>query len=255
MRRAMFKMVVVFLCAGMLVAASVVAGCGSSGQKVSVGVLTDYPGMSSMDAVTGEYSGYEEDVAREVFTRVYGSDVQVNFVGVSGDTRETELDSNHVDAIIACYTITDERRELRGISDPYYDASVRVLVRTDSGFSSVKDMDGCTVGVLAGSTTGNVVEAYAASQGVTVFTVDYDTFLQARDGLRGGVVDGFSTDGVVLQNYLDDETMLLPDSFDSQQYGMVVAKDDTDLLGSMNAALASMEEDGTLDSLREKWGL
>ncbi|MBQ6394955.1 MAG: transporter substrate-binding domain-containing protein, partial [Atopobiaceae bacterium] len=38
-----------------------------------------------------------------------------------------------------------------------------------------------------------------------------------------------------------------------EQYGIVVSKDNPELLAAINEALADMEEDGTMDALKEKW--
>lgn len=241
-------MLAIWACVGL-------TSCKNASKTVSVGVLTDIPGMSSMNPEDGTFSGFEVDFARELFERIYGSGTQVNFAGVSGNTREPELNAKAIDALIACYSITDERKQTYNISASYYDAPVMVLVKNDSSFSSIGDMDGRTIGVLGDSTNATALLAYTESNGVTVFPSGYDTFEQARAAVDSGVVDGFSTDSIVLYGYLDDSYRLLPDKFSTQSYGVVTRKDDSKLAESIDEALVSMKSDGTLASLKEKWGL
>lgn len=240
----------------MLLACSMLVACSSSSSaNISFGVLTDVPGMSEMNPETGEFTGYEVDVARAVCERIYGTDVQVTFVGVSGETRESMLETGVIDALISCYTITDERAQTYNLSVPYYMEQTKVMVKKDSGITSIADMDGMTVGVLGASTNAQGLLEYASDHSVTIFASGYDTFMQAKDGLLNGIIDGFSADGVVLKGYLDDSCLILPDGFSPQEYGIVTRKDDTELAASIDDAIAAMEQDGTLSDLQEKWGI
>lgn len=229
------------------------ASCQASTKTVHVGVRTDIPGMSSMDPKTGEYSGFEVDLANEVFKRVYGSNVHVVFVGVSGETRETMLDDGAVDALIASYTITDQRKELRNISQPYHTSSVKILVNRSSGYAGIADLNGRTIGVLENSTTADALRSYAQSKGVTVFPNEYDSYLAIKDSLSSGLISGFCTDNVILAGYLDDGSMLLPDSFANQDYGVATRKDDATFAASVDDAITALKGDGTLASLEQKW--
>jgi len=206
-----------------------------------------------MDTQTGEFSGYEIDLANELFRRIYSNDVNVVFIGVSGDTRESMLDNGSIDALIACYTITDDRQEKYNISQPYHTASAKIMVNRSSGYASVSDLDGRTIGVLENSTSAAALQEYAQSKGVTVFPNEYETYLQIKDSLSNDLIAGFCTDDVILAGYLDDDTVLLPDSFAQQQYGIATRKDDTELAASIDDVLAVMESDGTIATLEQKW--
>lgn len=229
--------------------------CSATRNSVSVGVLTDVPGMSSMDPQTGSFSGYEIDVANEVFNRIYNGKADVMFVGVAGETREPDLNSNVVDALFACYTVTDSRAETYNLSTPYAHAKVTIMVQNDSNYTTVADMDGRTIGVLGDSTSSPALTSYATQCGVTVFPIGYETFLQAKDALDAGIIDGFSTDDIVLQGYMDESSRLLSDGFEEQAYAVATNKDNSDLAQKIDAALADMREDGTLAALAETWNI
>lgn len=231
------------------------AGCQSRSKTVRVGVRTDVPGMASMDTQTGEFSGYEVDLANELFHRIYGNDVNVVFIGVSADTRESMLDAGSIDALIACYTITDSRQEMFNLSQPYYTASTKIMVNRSSGYTNISDLDGRTIGVMVNSTSATALQEYAQSKGVTVFPNEYESYLQIKDSLSNDLIAGFCSDDVVLAGYLDDDTILLPDSFVQQDYGIATRKDDTALAASIDETLAEMDSDGTIASLEEKWAV
>ncbi len=242
-------------CMTLVFAVLCLTSCSATRNSVSVGVLTDVPGMSSMDPQTGSFSGYEIDVANEVFNRIYNGKADVMFVGVAGETREPDLNSNVVDALFACYTVTDSRAETYNLSTPYAHAKVTIMVQSDSNYTTVADMDGRTIGVLGDSTSSPALTSYATQCGVTVFPIGYETFLQAKDALDAGIIDGFSTDDIVLQGYMDESSRLLSDGFEEQAYAVATNKDNSDLAQKIDAALADMREDGTLAALAETWNI
>ena len=58
-----------------------------------------------------------------------------------------------------------------------------------------------------------------------------------------------------LHGYVDDETVILPDSFAPQEYGIATKKDNTDLAEYVNQVLKDMKASGELDQLMAKWKL
>ena len=55
--------------------------------------------------------------------------------------------------------------------------------------------------------------------------------------------------------YLDDTTVLLSDSFAAQPYGVALKKGNTGLLSVVDATVAAMRADGSMDTLVTKWNL
>ena len=64
--------------------------------------------------------------------------------------------------VIATFTITDERKKTYNFTTPYYTDEIGFLVRKEDNFSSMKDLDGKTIGVAQSATTKENLEKKSA---------------------------------------------------------------------------------------------
>ena len=75
---------------------------------LKVGVKNAVQGFSFQDTLTGEYKGLEDSLA-EMIAEHLGVDVE--FTTVTAATRGELLDSGDIDAVLATFTITEERKK------------------------------------------------------------------------------------------------------------------------------------------------
>ena len=82
---------------------------------IHIGVTTNIHGFSVQDRVTGEFTGFEIDLANLI-----ASDLgfQANFIPVSYDERFEKLDTGDVDILIASVTINEQRKRIYDFSIP-----------------------------------------------------------------------------------------------------------------------------------------
>ena len=112
-------------------AAASTAALGADTQAIvdrgvlKVGVKNAVKGFSFQDTLTGEYKGLEDSLA-EMIAEHLGVDVE--FTTVTAATRGELLDSGDIDAVLATFTITEERKKTWDFSTPYYTDYVSVLV-------------------------------------------------------------------------------------------------------------------------------
>ena len=92
--------------------------------------------------------------------------VDIEFTTVTAATRTELLDSGDIDCVLATFTITDERKESWDFTTPYFTDYVSVLVQTDSGITSLADLKDKTVGVSSGSTSAKSLTAAMLEAGV-----------------------------------------------------------------------------------------
>ena len=117
---------------------------------LKVGVKNAVIGFSVEDPLTGEYKGFEDDLAR-LIAKDLGVDVE--FTAVTAATRTELIDSGDLDVVLATFTISDGRKTHWDFTVPYYTDYVSVLVEDKSGIKSLKDIEGKKVGVSSGSTS------------------------------------------------------------------------------------------------------
>ena len=97
---------------------------------LQVGVKNAVKGFSFQDTLTGEYKGLEDSLA-EMIAEHLGVDVE--FTTVTAATRGELLDSGDIDAVLATFTITEERKKSWDFTTPYYTDYVSVLVEDSNG--------------------------------------------------------------------------------------------------------------------------
>lgn len=242
---------------------------------LNVGCKNDVPGYGYLNPSTGKYEGLEIElsmrIAAELFDVSY-EDVQaayesaadeageqyVTFTAVTPQTRGPLIDNGTLDMIAATYTITDVRRESYDFSTPYRTDSVGMLVKTDSGMSSLEDLDGAYVGVSSGSTTQDAITEMLEEQGVSATPVfqEFQTYPEIDAALDSGTIDVFSVDRSILGGYVDDSTELLcPDViFGPQDYGIATRKD-SDFSDFVDEFVQQIQDSGELDEMIESYDL
>ena len=241
----------------LLLLAALAVGLFSGGRALAaettltVGVRDDIVNFSYLNETTGKYYGLEIDLARELGKRLGREDVQ--FVTVTPATRRETLESGQVDCLIACYSINEERQEVFDFSAPYYSDDTVFMVQTSSCFRQWMDLGGMTVGVLAGSNTGDLVtETMKKYSHKGVELKELDSYPDLADALEVGDVDAVCMDGCIAQAYMNDDRAYLPGSLATQYYGVATQKD-SELSGEVAAAMDEMLADGTVDAFIDKW--
>ena len=247
--RFMAALALLALLAGLMAGAQAALADSSA---LTVGVRDDIVNFGFLNETTGKYYGLEIDLAQELASRL-GRD-EVEFVSVTPTTKRESLESGKVDCIIACYSITDARLEVFDFSEPYYHDDTVLMVQKSSLFTTRKDLVGATVGVLAGSTAGDLVtraiEAIDPDRGVKLW--EGEDYQALSDALERGEVDALCMDGCIAQAYMNEDRLYLPGSLATQYYGVATRKG-SDLSGQVAEAVEGMLSDGTVDALVDKW--
>ena len=242
----------------------------ADGQKIvdrgvlKVGCKADIPKFSLQNTATGEYEGFEDDLAYEIAGSIFGCTADeakekklVEFQGVTAKTRGPLLENGEIDLVIATFTITDERKETYNFSTPYYTDAVGLLVNKDSGINSIEDLDGKIIGVAQSSTTKDGFKKYVEEKGIKVNPQfqEFDGYPALAQALATKQIDCFSVDRAILAGYVNDGNKILDDRFAEQNYGVASAKDNTGLAALVEEKVTSMISDGSLKALQDEWGL
>lgn len=263
----MKKLIAIIL---ILVLALSIAACGGSDDEaeglgqldaikergvLNVGVKVDVPGFGYQDPDSGENEGMEIDLAKAMAKDILGDENAVEYFAVTAQTRGPMLDNNEVDMIIATFTITDERKESYNFTEAYYVDEIGFLVKKDSGFKTIKDLDGKNIAVAQSATTKDSLMQKAEELGIEFNYQEYTSYPEMKSALVSNRVDAFSVDKSILLGYVDDSTMIIEEGFNPQEYGIATKLDNKELAGYFNEKVAEMKGDGTLQEFIDKWGL
>ncbi|MFV0504534.1 MAG: transporter substrate-binding domain-containing protein [Lachnospirales bacterium] len=234
-----------------------------------VGVKNNVLGFGFEDPLSGEYSGMEVEIAKNIGETL---GIPVEFTNVTAATRTQLLDSGDLDCVIATFTITDERKESWDFTTPYFTDYVSILVENSSGITDLAGLVDKKVGVSSGSTSARSLTKEMIDQGLIsgeafdpetfdpntwtegVSFQQYDDYPTISTALTAGEVDAFSVDKSILAVYNTDSRSYLDSQFSPQNYG-VATKKDSQLSTFVEDLITTWLEDGTIDSLIEANGL
>lgn len=234
------------------------------GGVLKVGCKADVPCFGLQNTETGDFEGLEIDLAYAVAAEIFGVSPEeakeqklVEFQGVTAKTRGALLDNGEIDMVAATFTVTEERKESWNFSTPYIQDAVGLMCLADVGYASMKDIDNAVIGVAQGSTTKDVMEDYIKEQGlnVNVEYQEFDGYPALSAALTSGNIDIFAVDRAILAGYKDRTTMILPERFGTQDYGIATALYAKELASTVDKVVNEMLEKGEMDKLIAKWGI
>src|SRR5688500_12200737 len=115
------------------------------------------PGLAGFAFVNdaGEYEGFDVDVCRAVAAAVLGDASKVEFAPVHAAPRQAGIQSEQVDIMSRNPTYTLSRDVVWGATfgpTTFYDGQ-GFAVKTDTGITTIEELDGLTVCVQSGTTT------------------------------------------------------------------------------------------------------
>lgn len=221
--------------------------------EIVVGVKNDVPGYALLDQQTGEIKGFEIDVAKMLAKSILGDENKIKLVAVNAKTRGPLLDNGSIDAVIATFTITPQRKRTYNFSDPYYQDAIGLLVLKEKGYKSLADMNNAKIGVAQAATTKKALEEAAKQINIKLSFSEFPDYPSIKAALDAKRIDAFSVDKSILLGYKDSTNEILPDSFDPQQYGIVSKKSDTVFAEYINNFVKQNKAE--IDALAKKWGL
>jgi general L-amino acid transport system substrate-binding protein len=200
--------------------------------RVICGVNTSVPGFGYLDA-SGENVGFDIDFCRALAAAIFGDPAAAEFRPVTAAERFTALQTNEIDVLIRNTTWTLSRDVELGTDfgpTTFYDGQ-GMMVRRDSGFASLSDMDGATICVLAGTTTeGNLADTFNAL-GLDYEGLVLDTGDATAAAYDAGRCDGLTSDKSQLAGLRTGLTnpadhVILPETMSKEPLGPVWAHGD-----------------------------
>ena len=215
--------------------------------KVVMGVRSDQPGLGFQDATTGQYTGFDVEIARLVAAQLgFGAD-KIEYKVVPSAAREDTIERGEIDYMVGTYTINDNRKQRVSFAGPYYVAGQSLLVRSDDTAITGKDtLKGKKVCSVTGSTPIQRVKDQQLTEPANI--VEFQTYSQCVDQLINKQVDAVTTDDAILKGFAaqqPDKLKVVGDPFSTEPYGIGLKKDDTALRGKINDILQAAETDGT----------
>ncbi len=249
----MLKSILQAACLSLAVAAGAPA---LAQQVVKVGSTPTSVPFTFLDTKTNSIQGVMVDIITEV-----GKDAgfQIQIEPMQFSSLIAALTSKKIDLISAAMFITPARKEVIDFSEPVYTYGEGLLVpKSDTkNYVGFDDLKGATVGAQVGTAFVEPLKKTGLFSEVKIYDTIPDIM---RDVNAGRLQAGFADYPVVAYSLKQGQfpQARLVESYKSKMLGSVgigARKEDQELLAKVNASLAKLKANGTIDKVLEKWGL
>ena len=158
-----------------------------------LGLDDSFPPMGYRDE-DNNIVGFDIDLATEVCKRL---GVELVLQPIDWDSKELELNSGNIDCIWNGMSITDERIANMFIPMAYIANSQIIVVGDGSGIATKADLAGKVIGLQAGSSALDALQADTATYESAKEVVEYADNVAAYMDLKAGRIDALVVDSVV----------------------------------------------------------
>ena len=169
----------------------------------------------------------------------------------------TAAQTGQSDMVMAGVTVNEDRLAVMDFSDTYATGVQVVIVKEDSPIQTIDDLANAEMIGCQADTTGYIYCSYPPEEGgygedhVTA----YDNGALAVMALVNGQVDAVVIDNAPAQEFVkaNEGLKILDTEFAVEDYAIGFAKGNTALKDAVNAALKELIDDGTVQSIIDKY--
>jgi polar amino acid transport system substrate-binding protein len=228
------------------------------GREIVVVTENAYPPLQFIDS-NGNAVGWEYDAMAEIAARLNATVVYEN---ISWDAMIPAVSEGQFDLGMTGITIREDRAEVVDFSDKYMTSEMVMMVRGDehrfTDAASFAANDDLLMAAQPGTTpfyvgVYDVLDGDEANPRIKLM----ETFGATVQALRAGDVDLVLTDGTAGNGYVeasDGGLKIIGEKLGTEDFGFIFPKG-SDLVAPINAAIADMTADGTIDALNTRWFL
>lgn len=220
--------------------------------KFIVGFNEQYPPFGYKNE-SGEYTGFDIELAKEVCKRnnwTFEAQPIIDW-----NTKQMELEGNEIDCIWSEFSI-DGREDEYTWSEPYFNNTPVVIVKSDSNINSFDDLKGQPVEIQEGTSAFKTIRNDTALNDTFSDLTEVDTYDTALMNLQSGICNGVIADSgiadyMVVEKYSDCK--ILNESISHEKYGIGFKKGNTELRDQVQKTLDEMFKDGTVDKIAQNY--
>lgn len=228
------------------------------GQEVVIAIENAYPPLQFVDG-DGAAVGWEYDFMVEAAARL---NMQVVYEPISWDAMIASVAEGQFDMGMTGITIREDRAEVVDFSDSYMTSQMMMMVRSDEDRFTNAEEFGANEDLLMAAQPGttpfyvgvyDVLDGDEANSRIRLM----ETFGATVQALRAGDVDMILSDGTAANGYVDASDgalMIIGEPLGTEDFGFIFPKG-SELVEPLNAVIADMAADGTLEALNTRWFL
>ena len=260
------KIMALILAAGMALS---MAACGSSGSsssaksddavaaikkagKITMVTNAEFPPFEYKDG--NKVTGIDADIAQAVADDL-GEKLEIT--DIAFDSCIPALKSGKADFCLAGMTVTDDRKKNADFSDPYFNASQVILVKSgNKDITKPSDLDGKVVGVQQGTTGDTYCTNEDGKNDISVKEVKrYQKHVDAVSDLIAGRIDAVVLDDYPAEQFIEQNKGKIEkvgENLTTEEYAAVVPKG-SNLVDEINKVVKDLKDSGKMNEIVDKY--
>lgn len=219
-----------------------------------VGFDAEYPPYGYLDEATGDYTGFDLELAEELCKRRGWT---LKKQPINWDNKDAEIDSGTIDCIWNGMTYTG-REAAYTWSKPYVNNSIVIAVLSDSDIKTPADLAGKVVIVQSDSSAETALksEELAALAGTFADLQRNASYNTCFTDMKSGAVDAVAVDIGVARYQMrnnPDAFRILEEPISTEQYAIAFKLGNEALRDKVQETYDEMLADGTVMKIAEKY--
>ena len=221
-------------------------GSGSGEKKYIGGTEASFAPFIYLNE-KGTISGIDPDTVKAIAEEM---GIQYELQNVGWEPVFSKITNGEIDFGAAGITITEKRKETYDFTEPYYEATLYLIVPEDNTeIKSVEDLKGKKVAVQINTTSHEAAKKVLGETNSNIMA--YENQPLAYQEVINGTAEAAIGDNAVIIEYLrnnpDAPLKTIEDPiFEKEYYGFMVKKGNTELLNLLNDGLKKIKENGKL---------
>lgn len=194
----------------------------------------------------GEIVGFDIDLTRKIADRL-GKKLIIK--DIAFDSIISEIKTGKADIGAAGISYNEERQKQVDFTINYLDSKQVLVVRKNSNYQSIMDLKKSKVAVQLGT----VADTYLTANYKDITLVREKKYLAAIADLKDGKVEAVVMDELPAKKMVDSNLKILSKYVTSDSYGLIVKKDNKELLETANKVIQELKYNGEIEKMLLKY--
>ncbi len=220
--------------------------------KLVVGVDLSHPPLSFIDS-SGRIVGSDIDVMTAVADAM---DVDIEFRPIKWADKNLLLESRKIDCIASGFSLTEDRKVMYTMTEPYFKNAQIILVLKEKGYKTIDDLEGKIIGGQANTVGMEVIKNDKKFENIFKAIREYPGTMDGVSDVKNRGIDAAITDISTITKILEDNPdvfQILQEAIASDYYVYAFKKGHNSLKNEVEKTLIELEAFGTLEKISRKW--
>ena len=201
-----------------------------------------------------ELTGFDLEL---IYRLAYYLNAEVRIEAMSFDALVASLESGKLDVVISDLNVTEERKEVILMSDPYMVSEIGVMVQKDrladngKRFTDVSELDGEIIALLDGASYDGDIQKIFPNATLEF----YPSYVECIAAVKNGKAAAYITEEPIAISQVNEigGITYFKEPLLQEKYAFMLNKDNIALQLEINQVLEELEKEGILRELEKEW--